>query len=132
MENKMGLDLNGVEKADKLSENARDQANVTTDGLTDKIGDTQNNRTQINMGLTSGIKWNEDGYIDWENSNIATVSITGAHEKGHELGLRHTDKETTKNPRSLLKITPKGTQISPAQRTQITDSIEQQQKKEDK
>jgi len=125
----MGYDLKGVEGADKLSENGRAQVFTTTDGLTDKIGDTQNNRSQINVALTSGIEWTSDGYIDLSKSNTSKVAQTGAHETGHELGLKHTDKETLKNPQSLLRETPTGTQISPAQRTQITDLIEQQQKK---
>lgn len=129
MEYTTSYDLKGVEKADKLSENDRYQVFTTTDGLTDKIGDTQNNRTQISVISTAGIKWTKDGYIDFAQSNIGTVAKTGAHEIGHELGLKHTDKETLKNPKSLLQETPKGTQISPAQRTQITNLIEQQQKK---
>lgn len=114
----MAYDLNGVEGADKLSENGRSQVFTTTDGLTDKVGDTQDNRIQINAGSTKGIVWNDEiGQIDWGKSNTAAVAATGAHEEGHVLGLRHTDKETVKNPQSLLRETPKGTQISPAQRT---------------
>ncbi len=127
----MGYDLTGVEGADKLNENDRLRVLVNTDGLTDKIGDTQSNRTQIGVGRTTGIEWTKDGYIDFTKDRSA-VAVTGAHEDGHVLGLKHDDRDTSKNPKSLMRESQTlngGTQISPAQRTQVIKLVEDQQKK---
>lgn len=127
----MGYDLTGVEGADKLNENDRLRVLVNTDGLTDKIGDTQSNRTQIGVGRTTGIEWTKEGYIDF-NKDRSAVAVTGAHEDGHILGLKHDDKETSKNPKSLMResqTSSGGTQVSPTQRTQVIKLIENQQKK---
>ncbi|MDN4030186.1 DUF6443 domain-containing protein [Chryseobacterium gambrini] len=126
----MGYDLTGVEGAENLNENDRTRVLATTDGLTDKIGDTQSNRTQIGVGRTTGIEWTKDGYIDFTKDRSA-VAVTGAHEDGHVLGLKHNDKETVKNPKSLMRESqsPGGTQISPTQRTQVIKLVEKQQKK---
>ncbi|SHF71679.1 RHS repeat-associated core domain-containing protein [Chryseobacterium vrystaatense] len=126
----MGYDLSGVEKADKLGANEQDQVGVTTQGLTSKIEDTQNNRTQINVGLPINMEWSDEGQMNFENSkNRSDLAKTGAHEDGHVLGLKHTDSEVKKNPKSLIRESPVGTQISPNQRMQIIKLIENQQKK---
>ena len=124
----MAYDFSKAEGSDTTPKNEKDRLAATLDGFTDKLGDTQNNRSQINVAITEGIVWTSDGNIDWDKSNRANVARTGAHETGHELGLDHYDTETLKNPQNLLQKFPKGTQISPAQRTQITNLMEQQQK----
>lgn len=125
----MGYDLKGVEKADKLGDNELLQVGTTTQGLTSKIGDTQDNRTQINVGLDINMEWTNEGQINFDNKqNRSDIARTGAHEDGHVVGLKHTDSEVKKNPQNLMHESPTGTQITPAQRTQIIRLIESQQK----
>lgn len=125
----MGYDLKGVEKADKLGDNELLQVGTTTQGLTSKIGDTQDNRTQINVGLDINMEWTNEGQINFENKqNRSDIARTGAHEDGHVVGLKHTDSEAKKNPQNLMRESPTGAQITPAQRTQVIKLIESQQK----
>ncbi|WP_228390935.1 RHS repeat-associated core domain-containing protein [Chryseobacterium sp. MOF25P] len=125
----MGYDLKGVEGADKLGSNEVLQVETTTQGLTSKIGNTQDNRTQINVGLNTNMEWTDEGQINFENKqNRSVIAATGAHEDGHILGLKHTDSEAKKNLKNLMRESPTGTQITPAQRTQVIQLIESQQK----
>lgn len=108
----MGYDLKGVEKADKLGDNELLQVGTTTQGLTSKIGDTQDNRTQINVGLDINMEWTNEGQINFGNKqNRSDIARTGAHEDGHVVGLKHTDSEVKKNPQNLMHESPTGTQI---------------------
>lgn len=123
----MAFDFSRVEGAAGLNTDQHAQAEVGAQGVTDKIGDTQNNKTQINVGLTSNMEWTDQGQINFENKERRSeLAIVGSHEDGHVLGLKH-----TATPKNLMLPgdTGKGTQVTPSQRTQAIESIEKQQKK---
>ncbi len=126
----MAYDFSGVEGNDKLSANSRAIYEAMAGGVTDKIGDTQNNKTQINVGLEINMEWNNDGTINFNNSQKRSdVAVRGSHEDGHVLGLQHSDNEVQKDPKNLLRPTASGSNVSPVQRTQVINQIEEQQKK---
>jgi len=81
-------------------------------GEADKIGKTQKNNSDIYLGPGQDAK--------------KDVGITGAHEKGHELGLTHTDKEI-----NLMNSTDNGqgnqTNLNSKQLEKIIRKTERQQ-----
>lgn len=107
-------------------------------GYTSKIGDTQNNRTQVNIAGHFQI----DGtgtymQIPEEDSKLEEISHSGAHEDGHVTGLDHPgqekDMELRKdtqpdNYQNLMNPRGKGTHLTAKQRSLIIRTIEAQQK----
>lgn len=68
-------------------------------GITDKVGDTQKNRSQINIANPALADINDDGIANFENKEKrAKTAQTGAYEDLHKLGLRHeNDKKIIQN-----------------------------------
>lgn len=106
-------------------------------GLTDKIGDTQNNRTQVNMGNTVELDSNGQTKLD-NKSEQKDLAVTGAHEDLHTVGLRHGDDKNNTNQQAQNKDSnnimngqygDKKTNVTSEQRTQVIQSIEKQQPK---
>lgn len=114
-------------------------------GLTDKIGDTQNNRTQVNVySIAQDVGVQNNKYTGKkEDSPTAQTernkfaSRTGTHETGHQFGGRHehtvdpsnTNKNQGKNPNHLMNDGSTGTGFTPADRSAMIKLIQQQQKK---
>ena len=119
----------------KSAEKLQQEGNLAQ-GWTDKVGDTQNNRTQIGLNPTID-GWSDTGKFKfWSKAVRAALANTGAHEDGHALGGRHEDddKNTSKskqeqasNPNSLMNNGAPGSDVSPAQRTEFVNQVEQQQ-----
>ncbi|WP_415326259.1 DUF6443 domain-containing protein [Chryseobacterium sp. MMS23-Vi53] len=90
----MDYDWSKIKGADKLDSNTMTQADVNTLGLTEVIGDTQNNRVQINVGLLISFPWNNEGQIVFDSQeHRAKMAKTGAHEDLHVAGQRHENKK---------------------------------------
>ncbi len=109
-------------------------------GITDKIGDTQNNRTQVNIAQPGNMGFVNDAGLpnfDDKNSRSATAT-TGNHEDAHTLGLRHDNdpknsngKEQAKDRSNLMNNNDSnGRNISRKQRSEAIKLIEQQQPKQ--
>lgn len=107
-------------------------------GLTDKIGDTQNNRTQVNMGNTAELS--SDGKLG-DKTDTSGLAVTGAHEDLHTVGLKHSDDKTNTNSEAQKKDSKNimnyqygdgvgKTNVTPDQRTQVINLIEKQQPKQ--
>lgn len=105
-------------------------------GLTDKIGDSQNNRTQVNMGTT--LEFDSNGMPVFNDPATRTsIATTGVHEDLHAVGERHIDdpnnvnkSEQKKDKNNIMDGTygENKTHVTPAQRTRIIKLIEEQQK----
>ncbi|MEJ5103888.1 DUF6443 domain-containing protein [Chryseobacterium sp. MYb328] len=124
----IGYDTNNVDDFKGKSQEFIDNAVVRTDGMTDTNNNTQTNRTQINVYTTTGLGSDEAGYVKFDNKGRSDVAKTGAHETGHTLGIKHDDKATLKSsPDNLMRSGSPGTKITPEQRTNAINLVEQQQ-----
>ncbi|WP_185290495.1 DUF6443 domain-containing protein [Chryseobacterium lactis] len=126
----IGYDTNNVDDFKGKSQEFIDNAVVRTDGMTDTNNNTQTNRTQINVYTTKGLGADDAGYVKSDNKGRSDVAKTGAHETGHTLGIKHNDKATLKSsPDNLMRDGGPGTKITPEQRTNAINLVEQQQPK---
>lgn len=106
-------------------------------GITSKIGDTQSNTTQVNVGTPEVMKYDDKGMPMFNDKASRTnAAQTGMHEDGHTLGLRHENdsknknwKEQSKDAINLMNDGGPGTNISPNQRSEFIKNIELQQPK---
>ena len=106
---------------------------ILGDGHTDEIGNTQENRNQIDV---YSVLQGENGSVTLTDENIKEASLTGAHEDGHVGGLHHPNdiqNKTLKNkvstdPNNLMLRTPISSNVLPEQRSQIIQQVESQQK----
>lgn len=107
-------------------------------GLTTKNGDSQNNRTQVNMGNTVELDSNGNTKLD-NKSERKDLAVTGAHEDLHTVGLKHGDDKSNINRETQNKDNnnimngqygDKKTNVTPDQRTQVINLIEKQQPKQ--
>lgn len=117
------------------------------DGYTKKIGNTQNNTSEVNVtaifGRNVDIPVDGNGDIDTDNSKVKYAANTGGHEIGHEVGLQHEDESTNPSEikelnsnigdqdmtkRNLMRSTANGNVIGPNQRSIMLNNIESQQK----
>jgi RHS repeat-associated protein len=124
----MGFDITNVVDLNKAPKSDIEFALTTALGMTDIIGNTQINRTQISVGKSEHFLWNKDGQIEFDKDDRSTIAQTGVHETLHELGLGHLDKETLKDPKNIVQAHPTGTVVTPQQRSTIINNVEQQQK----
>jgi RHS repeat-associated protein len=112
-------------------------------GLTDKIGDTQNNRTQVNIYSIAqdvGLKYNKT-LRKFEDTPTATkersktAARVGTHESGHTFGGRHATDPANQNPNQgkapnhLMNEGSSGTGFTPADRSNMINLIKEQQPK---
>ncbi|MDB9384710.1 hypothetical protein PN465_21195 [Nodularia spumigena CS-584] len=109
-------------------------------GHVDKIGDTQNNHSEVNVVAVFG--QDADGNIMYSDSKLSESSYTGTHEDGHKAGLKHpgeynytTDLKlhqqiNNDGNNNLMKPNGGGTNITPLQRSLIIKTVEEQQKKQ--
>jgi RHS repeat-associated protein len=126
----IAYDTNNVDDFKGKSQEFIDNAVVFTNGMTDTNNNTQTNRTQINVYTTTGLGADDAGYVKYDNKGRADVAKTGAHETGHTLGIKHDDKATLKSsPDNLMRDGGPGTKITPEQRTNAINLVEQQQPK---
>ncbi|MCY0968133.1 RHS repeat domain-containing protein, partial [Chryseobacterium wangxinyae] len=126
----IAYDTNNVDDFKGKSQEFIDNAVVFTNGMTDTNNNTQTNRTQINVYTTTGLGADDAGYVKSDNKGRADVAKTGAHETGHTLGIKHDDKATLKSsPDNLMRDGGPGTKITPEQRTNAINLVEQQQPK---
>lgn len=109
-------------------------------GVTNEVGNTQNNGTQVNVAQPNNMGYIGDTNLadfDDKNSSSATAT-TGNHEDAHTLGLRHDDdpknangNEQAKDRNNLMNNNDaNGRNISAQQRSQVIKLIEQQQPKQ--
>ncbi|MFN7015057.1 MAG: RHS repeat-associated core domain-containing protein, partial [Bacteroidia bacterium] len=114
-------------------------------GLTDEIGNTQKNRTQVNVYSIAQDVGNQNNKYTGKKEDSPTAKTdrdkvtaqTGAHESGHTFGGRHeksndpnnTNPNQGKNPNHLMNSGSTGTQITSADRSAIINLIQTQQKK---
>ncbi|NUY82770.1 hypothetical protein HUK80_17845, partial [Flavobacterium sp. MAH-1] len=108
----------------------------TAAGWTDDIGNTQKNRTQINLnGIPDGMS--EKGIFRMWNKTVRNETArTGNHEDGHNLGQRHQDDALLSqekaqiqlcDPDNLFNRQAEGSNVTPQQRTDIINQINSQQ-----
>ncbi|MCJ7936200.1 MAG: matrixin family metalloprotease [Chryseobacterium sp.] len=126
----IAYDTNNVDDFKGVDENGSYLIQTMTNGMTDNNDNTQKNRTQINVFTTKGLDVNEKtGQLNFDNKNRSDVAKTGAHETGHTLGIKHSDKATLKStPDNLMREGGPGTKITPEQRTNAINLVEEQQK----
>jgi len=106
-------------------------------GWTDEIGNTQVNRTQINLTLPFADAWDSKGNLKIDDPQTrAIIANTGIHEDGHTVGGRHEDDPKVSpelqtiqnaNPNSLMNNGAPGSTVSAQQRTEIIKRVENQQ-----
>ncbi|RXM62495.1 MULTISPECIES: hypothetical protein [unclassified Chryseobacterium] len=127
----IGYDKNNVDDFKGKSQEFFDNATYRTDGMTDTNNNTQVNRTQINIFTTTGLNVDEKtGQLNFDNRNRSAVAKTGTHETGHTLGIKHNDKATLKSPPDdLMREGSPGVKVTPEQRTNAINLVEQQQPK---
>ena len=91
----MGIDISTTKRYDgKTIDEIKSEASVAS-GWTDEIGNTQVNRTQINLALPWSNAWDNNGQLKFNAPDIRSlIARFGTHEDGHTLGGRH---ETSKN-----------------------------------
>lgn len=124
-------DTNNVDDFKGMSEDKKTWTVLNTDGMSNNNENTQTNRTQINVFTTKGLGFNEKTeQLNFDNGNRSDVAKTGAHETGHTLGIKHNDKATLKStPDNLMRKGGPGTKITPEQRTNAINLVEEQQSK---
>lgn len=106
-------------------------------GITSEIGNTQSNRTQVNMAAApEHVTFDSNGNPSMNDGQKREAAKTGAHEDGHVLGMRHeTDSKNkfkavqSNDPKNLFNESSNGSNVLPAQRTAMINLIEQQQPK---
>lgn len=108
-------------------------------GHVDTIGDTQNNRSEVNVVAVFG--QDDNGNIMYSDDKLSQSSYTGTHEDGHNAGLKHpaeynytTDlklhQELNRDGNNnLMKPNGGGTNITALQRSIIIQTVEEQQPK---
>jgi hypothetical protein len=115
-----------------------DGSSIFARGYTDEIGNTQSNRTQINIANPANVKYDDKGMplIDDKESKRNTAQV-GLHEDLHVLGGRHeNDKQNSPAMAAAQKADSKNaandgateTHVMPIQRDQFITTIEKQQK----
>ena len=90
-------------------------------GKTTEIGNTQNNRTQVNVYSTLN---GEGGKVNITPSGLEKSTTTGTHEDGHVVGGTHNDI-----PGNVMNTPNAGTNMTQEQRTQMLKLVEEQQPK---
>lgn len=106
------------------------------EGFTDPNGNTQENRTQVNV--PNNFSFDENGQLEFSDKNINSITVTGSHEDGHVGGLQHPDKtkdtnlakQVTKDKSNLMQNSATGTNVLPAQRKALIEKVEQEQPKQ--
>ena len=98
-------------------------------GHTAEIGNTQKNRTQVDVVKNFTF---ENGQLEFTDINIKKATQTGVHEDGHVAGEQHADETANKKLRTAIKKDPNnvmkdGLNILPIQRKKIIKNIENQQ-----
>ncbi|MGU3376956.1 DUF6443 domain-containing protein [Chryseobacterium sp. M5A1_1a] len=127
----IAYDTNNVDDFKGVDENGSYLIQTMTNGMTDTNNNTQTNRTQINVYTTNGLGADAAGYVKSDNKGRSDVAKTGAHETGHTLGIKHDDKATLKSsPDNLMRSGGPGTKITPEQRTNAINLVEQQQQQQ--
>ncbi|UOX32287.1 hypothetical protein LXD69_09490 [Flavobacterium sediminilitoris] len=131
------LSASGVKDLAGKSESKIATALAIAQGITDEVGNTQVNRTQLNIAHNELMKFDENGNAVFENKTTrANTAQTGAHEDLHTLGGRHeTDplnnspskKSQKKDKNNLINESATGTNVLPAQRTEFIENVEKQQ-----
>jgi hypothetical protein len=90
-------------------------------GIVNEIGNTQENRAQVNV--PRNLEFDQSGMPILDQKNIDNISRTGTHEDLHMAGLQHvTDKKNLMNRENLG-----GNVITPEQRKAIIQNVELQQ-----
>ena len=124
-----GQDYSSIAPDDLFGVKMKDQMAA---GLTDRIGDTQKNVTQINLGNTL-FYMEKDKFSD--SNERKRVAATGAHEDLHTVGLKHLDRLTDRKSRLYQEQSRDkknamdggyegaNTNITPEQRKQAVDLI---------
>ncbi|MCS3533072.1 hypothetical protein [Chryseobacterium sp. JUb7] len=113
----MGYDISNVEDLKNAPQSDIEFALYTSLGMTDVIGNTQKNKTQISVAKQESFIWDKgSGQIDFDKTDRSNVAQTGVHETLHELGLKHDDPETLKSPKNIIQRHPIGTVVTPNQR----------------
>lgn len=113
-------------------------------GLTDEIGNTQRNRTQINVSSIAqsfGVQKNKytkkpEDSPTAEKDRIKKATQTGVHETGHMFGGRHEyeddksnpNKNQGKNANHLMNGMSDGYDFTPKDRSRMIDLIQQQRR----
>jgi RHS repeat-associated protein len=109
---------------------------INAPGLVDVIGDSQNNRTQVNTAVT--FRFDEEGRTVFNDPTTRkSIAIVGVHEDLHTVGERHSDdrlntnREEQKKDKNNIMDAGYGenekTNVTSAQRTRIINLIENQQ-----
>ena len=132
-----GLNQEGVKSFEGQPQNIIEATLVQALGITDETGNSQKNRTQINVGNSDIMKFDNNGNAIFDNKETRQKAAqTGAHEDLHVVGGMH--ETDSRNPNAKVQKADKnnlmnegaaGTNILPAQRSSIIENIEKQQKK---
>ncbi len=134
------LTAGGVQELIGKSQTAIDTTLGSAIGITNEIGNTQNNKTQVNVGVPPNMTYSDKtGLPEFGNKDSRSqTATTGSHEDAHTLGLRHEDdskntnaKQQAKDRNNLMNTNDSnGRNISPEQRSQVIKLVEQQQPKQ--
>jgi hypothetical protein len=100
--------------------------------VTEKLGDTQNNVTQVNIFAHVGV--NENGELNEITPEAEKeITRTGTHEDNHVGGVPDTGKfinlalesEMVNDPQNIIKYDSKGTNALDSQRSLILKTAEE-------
>jgi hypothetical protein len=126
-------DLKGVSEEDKFN------LQVMALGITSEVGNTQVNRTQVNVGMQENMQYDSKGMPVFDNKDTrAKVAQVGAHEDLHTGGLRHENDpknsktivdQQKKDAQNGVKDGGNGTNVLPIQRSDLIKRVEEQQPK---
>lgn len=131
------LSANGVKDLVGKSAEAIETTLALANGITDEVGNTQVNRTQLNVASNDLMQFDENGNAIFDDKTTRSKTAqTGAHEDLHTLGGRHetdplnnsTSKSSQKkDKKNLINESATGTNVLPAQRSEFIENIEKQQ-----
>lgn len=88
-------------------------------GKTSEVGNTQKNRMQVNVYSHFG----KDGKLNITPSSTNEATLTGTHEDAHVGGIEHNNI-----PNNVGNEFNPGTNMTPAQRSEVIQRVEEQQK----
>ncbi len=115
------LSADGVKSLEGKSPEVVSETLFSASGIVDVIGNTQENRTQVNV--PRNLEFDQSGIFILDKKNIENISRTGTHEDLHMAGLQHViDKKNLMNRENLG-----GNAITPEQRKAIIQNVELQQ-----
>lgn len=121
------MEFNDALKADGVKSLEGKPAELVSDtlfsalGIVNEIGNTQENRAQVNV--PANLEFDQSGMPILDKKNIDNISRTGTHEDLHMAGLQHVgDKKNLMN-----RENSGGNAVTTEQRKAIIENVEQQQ-----